>query len=70
MKQVNITIHNDAHEKLKNIKRTKGMTNPEVMEFLINEVHKALFNKEASQEDAEARRIRFLRNGGEVKRYA
>lgn len=43
MKQVNITIHNDAHEKLKDIKRVKSMNNPEVMEFLINEVHKALF---------------------------
>lgn len=49
MKQVNITIHNDAHEKLKNIKRAKGMNNPEVMEFLINEVHKTLFKREVPQ---------------------
>lgn len=43
MKQLHITILDDAHEKLKDIKRAKGMNNPEVMEFLINEVHKALF---------------------------
>jgi predicted CopG family antitoxin len=43
MKQLNITILDDAHEKLEDIKRAKGMNNAEVMEFLIDEVHKALF---------------------------
>ncbi|MDH5790037.1 MAG: hypothetical protein OEZ27_05540 [Nitrospinota bacterium] len=43
MKLLNFTITDEAHEKLKEIKRVKGISNnSDAVEFLIDEVHKRM----------------------------
>ena len=43
LKLLNFTITDEAHEKLKEIKRVKGISNnSDAVEFLIDEVHKRM----------------------------